>query len=80
VAAIIQAALLGDLQLPYDHDDYVYCLDLGLLKSGLDGAEISNPLYREVLVRELTYRTQMNLKRPWWNRSMIMSIVWIWDC
>ena len=34
---------------------------------GLDGTEISNPLYREVLVRELTYDTQMNLKRPWWN-------------
>jgi hypothetical protein len=55
------------MRIDYDRDDWQYCLDLGLVKRGLDGAEAANPLYKEVLARELTYSEQMNLKRPWWK-------------
>ena len=61
VAGVIRSILLGDEALPYDHDDFQYVVDLGLVVRTRDGAEIANPLYREVLVRQVTYNTQMNL-------------------
>ncbi len=66
VAAVMQAVLLGDMDIPYDSDDYTYCVDLGLLNPVPGQAEPANPLYREVLVRELTLRRQYNLPAPWW--------------
>jgi hypothetical protein len=67
VARVIQGVLLGDMQIPYDHDDYQYCVDLGLIATTRQGAVIACPLYREVLVRELTYAQQLNLPLPWWK-------------
>ena len=67
VAAIVQAVLTGDLLIPYEHDDFLYVVDLGLVRKGPDGAEPACPLYREVLARQLTYNTQENLPRPWWR-------------
>lgn len=64
VAAIVNAVLTGDLQIPYDHDDWQYVVDLGLLREGREGAEAANPLYREVLVRQLSYNLQKNLPPP----------------
>lgn len=71
VAGIVQTVLLGDapLQIPYDSDDFDYVVDLGLIRRGPDGAEPANPIYREVLARQLTYRVQSALPRPWWPWS-----------
>ena len=66
VSRVVLPILLGDGQIDYQHDDFTYTVDLGLVRRGLDGAEISNPLYREVLVRDLTTNRQENLPRPWW--------------
>ncbi len=66
LAPILQAVLLGDSALAYDSDDFQYATDLGLLRRGEDEAEIANPLYREVLVRQLSYNTQRNVTKPWW--------------
>jgi hypothetical protein len=68
VARIVQATLLGDdpRAIPYDSDDFAYVLDLGLLRRGADGAEAANPLYREILVRQLSSNLQSSLARPWW--------------
>ena len=66
VARVVQAVLLGDMEVPYDTDDYDYAVDLGLVTDDRDGATLANPLYREVLARELSYRTQRNLPPPWW--------------
>ena len=68
VARVIQNILLGDEAIAYDHDDFQYVVDLGLVVRTRDGAEIANPLYREVLARQVTYNTQMNLSfgdRTW---------------
>jgi hypothetical protein len=64
----VQAALLGDAPraVPYDTDDFQYAVDLGLIRRGPDGAEAANPLYREVLVRQLSQRLQQSLPPPWW--------------
>ncbi len=69
VAPIIQAVLVGDIprSIPYDHDDFQYVLDLGLIRMGPDGAEPACPLYREVLARQVTYNLQMSLTRPRWR-------------
>ncbi len=68
VAAIVEAVLLGDKPraIPYDSDDFQHVIDLGLLRYGPDGVEAANPIYREVLVRQLTMNLQLSLPRPWW--------------
>ena len=68
VARIVEAALLGDAprSVAYDSDNFQYVLDLGLLKLGRLGAEAANPIYREVLLRQLTYNLQLSLPLPWW--------------
>ena len=65
-ARVVQAVLLGDAPVPYDSDDFTYTVDLGLIVHPKSGAAIANPLYREVLARELSYRVQQNLPEPWW--------------
>ncbi len=69
VARVVQALLLGDTPIPYASDDYAYTVDLGLISNDPDGATIANPLYREVLARELSYEAQRDLPRPWWPWS-----------
>ena len=69
VARVVQAVLVGDMEVPYDTDDYTYTVDLGLISDARSGATIANPLYREVLARELCYQTQRNLPEPWWHWS-----------
>jgi hypothetical protein len=66
VARIVQATLLGDEPhgISYSSGDFQYVLDLGLLRQGPQGAEASNPLYREVLVRELSYDMQSSARLP----------------
>jgi hypothetical protein len=68
VARIVEAALLGDTPhaIAHDSDDYQYVVDLGLLRRGPAGTEAGNPIYREVLVRQLTTNMQAALARPWW--------------
>jgi hypothetical protein len=66
VARIVQAVLVGDIpdQISYRSDDFQYVQDLGLIVHGKDGAEAANPLYREVLARELSYDRQLSFFRP----------------
>ncbi len=69
VARIVQQVLLGDTPfgISYSHDDFEYVVDLGLLRCGPQGAEPSNPLYREVLARQLSYDLQMAINQPTWR-------------
>ena len=66
VARIVEAVLLGDEEVDYSHDDFTYVTDLGLILRGPGGAEAANPMYREVLVREIGYNRQANTPAPWW--------------
>ena len=69
VARVVQAVLLGDspMSIDYGHDDFQYTVDLGLVRRARDGAEIANPLYREILARQLSYNVQESLPRPRWR-------------
>jgi hypothetical protein len=68
VARIVQAVVLGDAShtIAYDSDDFQYVLDFGLIRRGPDGAEPANPLYREVLARQLSYNVQQTVPKPAW--------------
>lgn len=67
VSGVIRAVLLGDERLDLRDDDFAYTEDLGLVVQTPSGVEIANPLYREVLARELSYNEQHNLPLPWWR-------------
>lgn len=69
VARVLQAVLLTDVPqaIDYRHDDFQYVVDLGLIREGPSGAEPANPLYAEVLGRELSYNIQTGLNPPRWR-------------
>ncbi|MEZ4731738.1 MAG: AAA-like domain-containing protein [Caldilineaceae bacterium] len=62
VKRVIEPILSGEGDpslIPTDHIDYVR--DLGLLKANARQLEIANPIYQEVIPRELTYSTQYTI-------------------
>jgi len=71
VARVVQPVLLGDtpFSIQYDHDDFDYVLDLGLIRRGPQGAEPACPLYREVLARQVSANIQGAINQPWWRWS-----------
>ncbi len=60
VRQVIQPFLTGENILQNRPDDTQYLIDLGLMKHAKTGFLISNPIYAEVIPRELTYTTQKN--------------------
>lgn len=70
VSRVISPILQGrDLDQTVQPDDIEYTLDLGLITRTSMGLQISNPIYREVIPRELTWITQLNFEstiQPLW--------------
>jgi hypothetical protein len=70
VERIIQQILLGTEEIQEARDlseDERYLIDLGLIRLGEYGLEIANPIYREVIPRELTHVSQRMLgQSPKW--------------
>jgi hypothetical protein len=74
VARIIESILIGEDNKSEQEDprsdfneDRQYLIDLGLVRIGTYGLEIANPIYREVIPRELTvYRQDMLGIDPRW--------------
>jgi hypothetical protein len=65
VRAVIAPILAGeDLGSDVPARDLEYCQDLGLVRRGREGLEIANPIYREVLPRELTEPASYRLTTP----------------
>ncbi|MBU1497725.1 AAA-like domain-containing protein [Myxococcota bacterium] len=58
VRRIILPMINNEESIAVDEDDRQYCIDLGLLKKTPHGLEISNPIYREIIPRELTTSRQ----------------------
>jgi len=61
VRRVIEPIIYGQTQ-PYDlpDDDIEYALDLGLIRLE-DGIRIANPIYAEIIPRQLTYSTQQTI-------------------
>ena len=70
VARIIESILIGEDNkeiTEYLSEDQQYLIDLGLVRSGKQGLEIANPIYQEIIPRELTsYREGMLGINPQW--------------
>jgi len=74
VARIIESILIGEENSSESKDSYSsmnedqqYLLDLGLVRVGSYGLEIANPIYREIIPRELTtYQQNMLGVNPQW--------------
>jgi len=63
VRRVIEPMLYGDeLSQSTTMDDVQYVIDLGLVHRGTDGPQIANPIYREIIPRELTMIAQLNLE------------------
>ena len=59
IAPILESRML---ETDFRFDDVQYVMDLGLISRQLDGAlEISNPIYREIIPRELTWGLQSGI-------------------
>jgi len=62
VRAIIDAIITGiDTSRDFPSDDIQYALDLGLIVRRDNNLVIANPIYQEVLPRELVYSTQLTM-------------------
>ena len=63
VRRVVEPMLRGDeLESVATVDDIQYAVDLGLIARTTAGPQIANPIYREVIPRELTVITQLNLE------------------
>jgi AAA+ ATPase superfamily predicted ATPase len=72
VRNIIDAIITGiDTSLDFPTDDIQYVLDLGLVARRNNNLVIANPIYQEVLPRELTYSTQLTMPQQqlWYVRA-----------
>jgi hypothetical protein len=69
VRAVIEPMLAGEALDEVPRDDLRFLVDLGLLRWSPDGGlEVANPIYREVIVRELSTGPRASLPRlqPSW--------------
>ena len=58
-----------DFSSAVQRDDIEYVLDLGLIQRTKMGLQVANPIYQEVIPRELSYTVQLNLEshlQPGW--------------
>jgi hypothetical protein len=58
-----------NMERAVSQDDIQYVVDLGLVRRGQAGLEVSNPIYREVIPRELGFIVQLDLEstfQPAW--------------
>ncbi len=62
VRSVIEPLLSGADRPNFAPDDYDYVRDLGLIAPG-DDLRIANPIYAEVIPRELTFATQKGLRQ-----------------
>lgn len=63
VKRVVEPMLEGvNLNDEVGQDDIQYVIDLGLISRGRRGLDIANPIYREVIPRELNFVTQLNFE------------------
>jgi hypothetical protein len=61
VRKVIEPIIVGEIFVGRLSDDFLYVRDLGLITETRDGLKPANPIYAEVIARELSYDDQQNL-------------------
>ncbi|KPA10939.1 hypothetical protein MHK_008856 [Candidatus Magnetomorum sp. HK-1] len=74
VAKIIQTIITGEIEnfdAEIPPDDMEYLINLGLIRRGDIGLEIANPIYREIIIKELTSITEdlINQNPIWYVKN-----------
>ncbi|WP_305070872.1 hypothetical protein [Myxococcus sp. AS-1-15] len=72
IQAILEPMLSGDIPPPLPPDDVRFAVDLGLVRFKPEGGlEVVNPIYREIIVRELAFPSRAALPsiHPSWLRA-----------
>jgi hypothetical protein len=62
VRSVIEPMVLGQIADHLVQDDVDYVMDLGLVINSHHGLQIANPIYKEVIPRQLTWLNQTQLK------------------
>ena len=71
IRAILEPMLAGEIPSALPPDDVRFAIDLGLVRmTTAGGLEVANPIYREVIVRELSFTSRASLPaiQPSWLR------------
>jgi hypothetical protein len=70
VKSVIEPMVFGETADHLNQDDVDYVMDLGLVIDTANGLQIANPIYKEVIPRQLTWLNQTQLKsvvlRQWY--------------
>jgi hypothetical protein len=68
VYKVMETLLIGEPD-PFlaQGDAFRYCLDLGLVTLEKGTPQVANPIYREVIAREMTYSPQLAIPEPDWK-------------
>jgi hypothetical protein len=68
VRAVIEPILTGEPDPDLaESDAFRFCLDLGLVAIENGTPVIANPIYKEVIARQITYGTQLAIPQPAWQ-------------
>jgi hypothetical protein len=68
IRSVMESLITGEPDpLMAQSEPFQICLDLGLVSIENGGPVVANPIYREVLARQMTYGTQMAIPAPEWK-------------
>ena len=67
IRLVMQALMTGEPNPAIaDSEEFRVCLDLGLVTIEHGTPQMANPIYREVIARQMTYGTQLAIPQPAW--------------
>ena len=73
VRKVVEKLLTGEIDMNLTQsDDFRFCLNLGLIKRDSEGVTIANPIYREVLARDISSGAQDMLGT--WKKFVVMAM------
>jgi hypothetical protein len=68
VRLVIESLIAGESNpLLAESDAFMLCMDIGLVTIDNGTPQIANPMYREVIARQMTYSTQLAIPAPEWQ-------------
>jgi hypothetical protein len=68
ISSVMESLMTGEPDpLLAQGEPFRLCLDLGLVALEKGTPQIANPIYREVIAREMTYSTQLAIPEPEWK-------------
>jgi hypothetical protein len=70
IRAVMEALMTGEPDpLLAQGEQFRLCLDLGLVSLEKGSPQVANPVYREVIARQITFSTQLAIPEPEWRRE-----------